>query len=85
MTNRINALLNGLCVLGTGTVENLLDALDVTLCPLTVWFACDLGTSNLTFDYTKRGMADTYLANVGKDDDGTNKENSFLIHDVELV
>jgi len=42
LANRVDTLLYSLCMLSAGTVKYLLNALDMTFCPLAVWFTCDL-------------------------------------------
>lgn len=90
LSNGINALMNCLCVLSTSTIQNLLDALNVTLRPLAIWLACNLNVPReVQFDIpalnrlTRHDGA--YLANIGENNDGTDKEDGFLVHDVELV
>ncbi len=46
LTNGINALLYGLCMLSTSTVKDFLDTLNVALCPLAVRLTRKLRTKN---------------------------------------
>jgi hypothetical protein len=69
---------------GTGIIKNLLDTLNVSSCPFAVWFAQDLETDVID-NSSKRGMPAKYLAKVGEDNDGTNKENGFLVDNVEFI